>query len=256
MKHAFAASMAVVALLVPHEDGARAADITGLAVVPLRTSFNVLVPQFEAASGHKVKITYGGSSDLSRQLTAGEPFDVAFVWPAMVERLIKEGKMVPDSRTEIARVGIGVAVRKGAPKPDISTTAAFKRTLLNAASVSHSAEGASGTYFKALLERLGIAAEMQPKLRPQQGGPLVVGPVARGEAEMAVITIPFVALEPGADLVGPLPDELQDYVVYTAGIGAHTAQSDAARALLRHLTSPAAASVFRTNGLDPMAQGR
>jgi molybdate transport system substrate-binding protein len=239
-------------LLSAQGHAVQAAEIKGLSVPALKTSLDVLGPQFERTTGHKLMIHYAGSSDLIRQLDAGETFDVAFVWPAMIDRLLKEGKVAAGTRTEIARVAIAVAVKKGAPKPDISTTDAFKRTLLNAKSVSHSMEGASGIYFKSLLERLGIVADMQPKLRPMAGGPLVVGPVARGEVELAVITTPYIVLEPGAELVGPLPEELQQYVVYTAGVGAAARQPDAAMALIRHLASPAAVSAMTAQGLDPV----
>jgi len=251
---AAAAKVAVlVAILTAQGHSAEAAEIKILSVVPLKTSLDVLGPQFEGATGHKLALKYDGSSDLIRKFAAGQTFDVALVWPAMIDQLLKEGRAAAGTRADIARVAIGVAVRKGAPKPDISTADSFKRALLNAKSISHSTEGASGTYFKSLLERLGIAAEMQSKLRPVAGGPLVVGPVARGEVEMAVISIPFVMIEPGAELVGPLPDELQQYVVYTGGVSAASAQPDAARALLQHLTSPAAASVLKSSGLDSIA---
>ena len=230
---------------------AHAAEIKALGVVPLKTSIDVLAPQFERATGHKVAISYAGSSDLIKQFAAGESFDVALVWPAMIDRLLKEGKLATGSRADVARVAIGVAVKKGAPKPDISTVEAVKRTLLNAKSVSHSAEGASGVYLQNLLKRLGIAEEMKPKLRPVPGGPLVVGPVARGEVELAVISIPYIVVEPGAGLVGPMPAELQEYVVYTAGVSAATRDANAAGALVRHLTSPDAAVVLRSQGLDP-----
>ena len=126
--------------------GVAAAEIKVLSVPALKTSVDVLGPQFERATGHKLNINYAGSSDLTRQFDAGETFDVAIVWPAMIERLLKEGKLAAGTRAEIARVAIAVAIKKGVPKPDISTTDAFKRTLLNAKSVSHSAEGASGIY--------------------------------------------------------------------------------------------------------------
>jgi molybdate transport system substrate-binding protein len=241
-----------VMLLFAQVPVAQAAEVKVLGVTALKTSLDVLGPQFERAAGHKLVITYGGSSDLIRRFDAGETFDLALVWPAMIDRLLKEGKVAAGTRTQIARVAIAVAVKKGAAKPDIGTTDAFKRTLLNAKSVSHSMEGASGVYFKSLLERLGIAADMQAKLRPQAGGPLVVGPVARGEVELAVITTPYIVLEPGAELVGPLPDELQQYVVYTAGVGAAAKDPDAPRALIRHLTSEPAAEVIKSNGLDPV----
>jgi molybdate transport system substrate-binding protein len=240
-----------IVLLAALGQVSRAAEIAGLSVVPLRTSLNVLVPLFEQATGHKVTIKYAGSSDLIRQLAAGETFDVALVWPDMIERLLKEGRVAAGTRADVARVAIGVAVKKGTPKPDISTADAVKRTLLNAKSVSHSAEGASGIYLQNLLKRLGIADEMKPKLRPVPGGPLVVGPVARGDVELAVISIPFVMLEPGAELVGPMPDELQEYVVYTAGVSATAKDAGAAGALLRYIKSPAAAVVLRSQGLDP-----
>jgi molybdate transport system substrate-binding protein len=230
---------------------APAAEIKILTVVPLKASLDELGPQFERATGHKLVITYAGSSALIKQFDAGETFDVALVWPAMIDRLLKEGKVVAATRTGIARVAIGVAVKKGAPKPDISTAEAFKRTLLNTKSISLSAEGASGTYVAALVERLGIAVEVKPKLRPVPGGPLVVGPVAKGEVEIAIISIPYIVDEPGADLVGPVPAELQQYTVYTAGVGAGSSQPDAGKALIKYLTTPAAASVIRSKGLDP-----
>ena len=253
ISRAAAAELALgVMLLSAQGHAAQAGEIKVLGVLALETSLNVLGPQFERATEHKLMIKYAGSSDLVRQFAAGETFDVALVWPAMIDRLLKEGKVAAETRAEIARVAIAVAVKKGAAKPDIGTTEAFKRTLLDAKSVSHSTEGASGVYFKSLIERLGIAADMQPKLRPVAGGPLVVGPVARGEVELAVITTPYIVLEPGADLVGPLPDELQQYVVYTAAVSATTQQPDAARALIRHLTSAAAAAVIKSQGLDPV----
>lgn len=229
-----------------------AAEIKVLSVPPLKTSLDVLGPQFERATGHKLVIKYAGSSDLIRQFAAGETFDVALIMPALFDQLLKQGKVAAGTRAEVARAALGVAVKKGAPKPDISTADAFKRTLLSVKSISHSAEGASGTYVRSLIERLGIAAEITPKLMPMQGGPLVVGPVARGEVEIAVISIPFILVEPGAELVGPLPEELQQYVVYTAGVSAATEQPDAAKTFIKHLTSPAAASVIKSNGFEPV----
>ena len=240
-------------LLAAQGQAIQAAEIKVLGVPALQTSLEVLGPQFERATGHKLNVNYAGSSDLVRRFAAGETFDVALVWPAQIDRLLKEGKLAAGTRAEIARVAIAVAVRKGAPKPNISTTEAFKRTLLHAKSVSHSAEGASGVHLKSVFERLGITAEMQPLLRPVPGGPYVVGPVVRGEVELAIITTPYIIIEPGAELVGPLPDELQQYVIYTAGVSAATTQPDAASAFVKHLTSPSAASTLKSQGLDPVA---
>ena len=151
-------------LLAAQGQAIQAAEIKVLGVPALQTSLEVLGPQFERATGHKLNVNYAGSSDLVRRFAAGETFDVALVWPAQIDRLLKEGKLAAGMRAEIARVAIAVAVKKGAPKPNISTTEAFKRTLLNAKSVSHSAEGASGVHLKSVFERLGITAEMQPLL--------------------------------------------------------------------------------------------
>ena len=238
-------------LLLVQGHPTQAAEIKVLSVVALKSSLDVLGPQFEQATGHKLAMSYATSSELIRKFDAGETFDAALVWPAMIDRLIKEGKVAAETRAGIARVAIGMAVKKGAPKPDISTVDAFKRTLGNAKTISHSAEGASGVYLKTLFERLGIAAEIQPKLRPMPGGSLVVGPVVRGEVDLAIITTPYIVLEPGADMVGLLPEELQEYVIYTGGVSVAAKQTDAAKALIKHLTSLTAAEVLKSQGLDP-----
>jgi molybdate transport system substrate-binding protein len=248
------AKVTVGVLLLWAGPSAQAAEVQGLGLVSLKSSFDVLVPEFQQATGHRVTINYDGSSDLLKRFVAGERFDVALASSLFVDRLIKEGKVAAGTRADLARVAIGVGVKKGAPRPDISTADAFKRALLNAKSVSHASEGPSGVYLQTLLKRLGISEEMQPKLRPVPGGPFVVGPVAKGEVELAIITIPFIVLNPGADLVGPLPDELQEYVVYSAGVSPTARDSSAATALLRHISAPQAAPVYRSQGLDPIAR--
>src|SRR5262245_45457895 len=246
-----AAVIAATSLFSPGH--AASAEIKILSVVPLKTSLDELGPRFESATVHKLIVAYDGSSQLKRRLEGGEAFDVALIYPELIDQLVRQGKLVGGTSTTIASVAIAVAVRKGAPKPDIGTVDAFKRAMLSAESISHSAEGGSGIYFKNLIDRLGIAAQVKSKLRPMEGGPLVVGPVARGEAEIAVITTPFIAMEPGADLVGPLPDDLQQLIVYTAAIGSAAKAPDAARALIKHLTTPEAAKLLKSNGLDPPA---
>jgi molybdate transport system substrate-binding protein len=233
---------------------ARAAEIASLALESLKAPLELLVPDFERATGHKVRLGFGNSSTLPKRFETGEPFDAAFASALLINRYIKEGKVARGTRTDVARVAIGMGVKKGTPKPDISTADAFKRALLNAKSISHASEGPSGIYLKNLLQRLDIAAQVQPKLRPVPGGPLVMGPVAKGDVEIGIITVPFIMLEPGADFVGALPDELQDYVVYASGLSATTKIPDAANALIRYVTSPAAASVLKSHGLDSIAR--
>jgi molybdate transport system substrate-binding protein len=189
---------------------------------------------------------------LKRQIDAGEPFDVALILPAMIDDLLKQGKVAAGTRIDVARAAIGVAVKRGAPKPDIGSTEALKRTLLAATSIAYSAEGASGTHFKSVLERLGIAAEVNAKLKPLASS-AVVPSVAHGEAALAVISPPAILADPGVELVGILPEEMQNYVVYTAGVGAATMDADAAKALLKYLTTPAAMAVMKAKGLEPVA---
>jgi len=251
LRHAVSIMMCVVVVSAAFHV-ASAAEIRVLSLASLRSSLEGLVPEFEQKTGHKVTIIYGDSSSLPKRFAAAEPFDVALASLPLLERQAGEKRIVPGTRADVARVAIGIAVRKGNQKPDVSTPEALRRALLNARSVSHAAEGPSGVYFLDLLKRLGIAEAMQAKLRPVPGGPQVVGPVARGEVELAVITIPFIVLDPGADLAGALPDELQEYVVYAAGLGAVASEPEAGRALIRYITSPAAAPVIKSQGLDPL----
>jgi molybdate transport system substrate-binding protein len=145
-----------------------------------------------------------------------------------------------------------VGVRKGAPRPDISTPEAFKRTLLSAKSVAYSGDGSSGRYFIDLLERLGIAEDMKAKLKPQPTGNSPAQAVATGQAEMAVTGIAIILAVPGAELVGSLPSELQSYVLFTGGVGVAAKEAEAGRALLNFLTTPEAAAAFKARGVEPV----
>lgn len=165
----------------------------------------------------------------------------------MRDALIKEGKLKVDTRLDLAYAPLGVGVRSGAPKPDVSTVDAFKRALLNAKSVAHSESGASGTHFKNVIDRLGIAEQMKPKLRPMPADGIAQA-VPNGEAEMIVVTL-SVIMVPGVDVAGLLPADLQFYNSFAGSVGAKAAQSDAASALLRFLASPAAAPVLKMNGM-------
>jgi molybdate transport system substrate-binding protein len=230
-----------------------AAEIKVLNTAALTALMNELGPQFERQSGHKVVMKTEVSAALRRQIDTGETFDVAVLNPSHVDDLIKVGKIAPDTRTDIARAGVGVGIRSGAPNPDISSVEAFKRTLLNAKSVAHSKEGASGVHFAGLIERLGIAEEMKPKLKPMGGG-AVVQTVATGEAEIVVVVIPPILAMPGVELVGPLPSELQTYVGFTAGVSPNAKEPDAAKALINFLTAPEAVAVIKAKGMEPVAR--
>jgi molybdate transport system substrate-binding protein len=233
---------------------ANAAEIKVICAGGIGPVVSVLAPQFERASGHKVAFTFVSGPVVQREIDKGTAFDVAISLPNVIDRLIKSGKIAAASRVDIARTGVGVSVRAGAPKPDITTVDAFKRTLLKARSVAHSKEGASGVYFLKLLDRLGIAAEMKPKLigsPPGAGG--LVSPVVKGMAEMVVGTMSAI-MEPGVDPVGPIPNELQNWVTFTAGVNADSREAAAAQALIRFLTAPGAAAAIRAKGMEPLGK--
>ena len=199
-----------------------------------------LCTQFERATGNTIKLHFEVNADLKKKIEAGEAFDVAVLNPPVIDALIKDGKLVAGSRADIGRSGLGVAVRKGAPKPDISSAEAFKRTLLAAKAVAYPGKGASGLYFVSLLDRLGIKAEMQGKLKPMAAED-TVEVVARGEADMVVVVATRITGVPGVDLVGPIPEDLQTKIGFAAGLSASAKERDAAQALIRFLTAPAAA---------------
>ena len=206
-----------------------------------------LAPQFEKATGFAPVVVADVAQVMKRRIEGGEPFDLAVLVDFQIDDLIKSGKLIPDSRADIMSSGIGVAVKRGAPKPDIGTVEAFRSALLNAKSVAHSAEGASGDYFRGLLARLGIAEQMKPKLRPMPADALAKA-VPSGAAEMIVVTM-SVIVAGAAELVGPVPAELQFYNRFAAGVGANAKQAEAAQGLLKVLTAPEAAAVIKAAGM-------
>jgi molybdate transport system substrate-binding protein len=232
-----------------HARVAGAAEIKVLSGTGSRAIVEELARQFEGASGHKLIIRFEGNAQLKRKIEAGEAFDVAILNPPVIDELIRSGKIV-GARADIGRAGIGVGVRAGAPKPDIGSVDAFKRALHDAKSVAFAEEGASGIYFMRLLDRLGLAQEMRAKLRPMPALDSVEI-VARGDAEMVVVVLPRILVVPGVDLVGPIPAELQTWIGTSAGIGAAASEPEAAQALIRFFTAPAAAPFLKAKGMEP-----
>jgi molybdate transport system substrate-binding protein len=212
-----------------------------------------MLPQFERQSGHKAIVDNDTVGALTKRIEAGEAFDLAVLTPSAVDSLSKSGKLVPGSGRNLARVGIGVVVKEGAPKPDIGSVDAFKKALLAASSIAYidpAAGGSSGIYVAGLLDRLGIAAEMKGKSRLISGG-AVAEHIARGEAELGIHQISEILPVKGITLVGPLPAEIQSYTIYAAGPGANAKEADAAKDLLKALTGPSVAEVLRSKGMDP-----
>jgi molybdate transport system substrate-binding protein len=224
-------------------------EIKVLSTNGVATLLRELTPQFERTSGHKLAVTWGPTNGLRKEIDAGAAFDVAILTAEVTDNLIKQGK-ITGARSDIAKSGVGVGVRAGAAKPDISTAEAFKRTLLNAKSVAYSAQGQSGVYFASLLQRLGIADAMKPKSKVQTGVPTGVV-AARGEAELAIQQISELLPVAGLDLVGPFPPELQLYTVFSAGLGAKAANKAGARALIDFLSAQKSNPLLKAKGLEP-----
>jgi len=228
-----------------------AAEIKVLASGGVRGALQELAPAFERATGNKLVITFGPAAVLKRQIEGGEAFDLAILTSAGIDDLAKQRKVDAGSRAAIARSGVGIGIRKGAPRPDIGTADALKRTLLAAKSISWVKEGASGIYFASLLERMGIAGQMKPKAAPAALGAEVGKLVVAGKAELGVALVNELMAAPGVEVLGPLPAELQNYTVFHAGVGVGSKDSAAAKALIKFLTTPAAGAVFKAKGQEP-----
>lgn len=189
---------------------------------------------------------------MKRQIEAGEMFDAAILLPAAVDDLTKLGKIAVGTRADIARTAAGVAIRAGALKPQVASSEDLKRTLLAAGTISYSRDSASGSYFLHLLDRLGIENEVKPKLLAVAGRSPVEA-IARGEAELTVITVPNIVGVEGVALAGLLPEELQNYTTFSIGLSSNAKEPRAAEQLIAFLRSPVAAAAIRSKGLEPVA---
>ena len=248
-----AAAILGVALLLAATVPAHAAEIKVLSGNGSRGPVSELCAQFERATGDKVDITFAVNPEVQRRIEGGEEFDVAILNPPVLDELIKQGRIVAGTRAVIGRAGIGVAIGEHAPKPDISTVAAFKRTLLNAKSVAYPGDGASGKYFVSLVDRLGMTAEMKSRMRPMPGE-YNVEVVATGEVDLVVVVASRIAGVPGVQLAGLIPQELQTWIGFAGGASTRAKQPAAARALLQFLTAPAAATVLVKAGIEPFVE--
>lgn len=216
----------------------------------LKTVMLELAPEFEHAIGTKAVITWGSANGLLKELEAGAGGDLAILTAEAIDGLIKEGKVVAGSRVDLARSGIGVAVRKGAPKPEIGSPDALRRALLAAKSVAHSKTGMSGIYFPTVLARLGIADEMKPKIVTPEPGTPVGEVVAKGGAEIGVQQISELLPVAGIEIVGPLPAALQRITIFSAGVLTAAKEPEAARALVQFVAT-ASRPLLKDKGLEP-----
>lgn len=231
---------------------ARAAEIKVLSASALHPAIDALLPEFEKSSGHKVTVAYGTAGAVADAVQKGEAADLVLSSVPMIDRLQGQGKVVAGERVIFAKVGVGAFVRKGAAKPDISSTDAFKRTMLAARSIAYpdpAGGGASGIYVASLLERLGIAAEMKPKTKLSTLATLY-GSVASGDVEIGFNQISEILAQPTIELAGPLPSTLQNYTQFAPGIVSASGQAEAGRTLITFLSSPAAQTVLKAKGFE------
>lgn len=238
------------ALLIGQGNAAGAAEVTVLASNGVTAVMKELGPQFERGTENKLAIRFDLANVLKEQIQGGEAFDVAILTAPVADDLVKQGKIVAGARSDFARSGVGVAIRAGAPRPDISTVEAFKKTMLDAKSVAYTTQGASGIYFAKLLERLGIAEAIKAKAKLQPGG-AVAELAAKGEAELAVQQVSELLPVAGAELLGPFPPEIQSYTVFAAVLGTSAKEPEAAKALIKFLAAPAAIPVIKSKGMEP-----
>jgi len=242
------ASIIAISALIPGMAGA--AEISVLSTQATQEAYLELVAQFEKATGHKVRTDFTGTLNVQKRLAAGESFDLIIMAAPAIDEQIKLGKARSGSRVDIAKSGTGVAVRKGAPKPDIGSVDAFRKTLLSAKSIGYST-GPSGVYMLSVFEKLGVADQVKGKLKQTPSGVFVGNLIASGETEIGFQQISELAHFAGIDYVGPLPGELQRMTTFSAGIHTGAKRADLARELLKFLTAPAAGAIIRKHGLEP-----
>lgn len=231
---------------------ASAAELKVLTAGAFKEVLLGVVPEFERTSGHKVAVENETVGALLRKIAGGESFDVIIASPAAIDELTKQGKVVAGSKAVLAKVGVGVMVKTGAPKPDVSTVEAFKQAVLKAKSIAYidpASGGSSGIYVAKLLERLGIAEAVKGKTHLKKGGH-VSDLIANGEAELGIHQISEILPSKAVALVGPLPPDIQNYTTYAAGVSATARDPAAAKALIEALARPPATAILTGRGMQ------
>jgi molybdate transport system substrate-binding protein len=246
--HCAIAGLAVMALSVL-TCAAQAAELKLLVGNALKTVMDEVGPQFEKETGNTLSVTLGTTAQLKSRINAGEAFDAVILAKPALDELAGEGRVVMSTRPIIARSGIGIAVRKGTPKPDLSTDDAFKRAMLNAKSIGYVDQTPTAAALQMLFAKLGIADEMKPKSKALNIQAAVA--VTNGDVEIGLTQISEILAYPGVELAGPLPADIQTYTTFAAGVGAASKDPGGAAALIRFLTAPGAASVIRAKGMEP-----
>ncbi len=226
------------------------AEIQVLSSIATREAYNELLPQFERQSGHRVTTTWAGTVEIMKRMAAGgDQHDLVIISATELEELVKQGKLIAGSQVDLAKSGIGAAVRAGAPKPDIGSMDALKRALLAAKTVGYTS-GPSGVHMGQLIERMGIAADIKPKFRSVPSGGTIGSIVASGDCEIGFQQVSELVHISGTTYVGPLPPEAQRITVFSSGIQTGAANPDGARALQAFLTTQEGAATMRKHGLE------
>ncbi len=229
---------------------AHAEDVKVMAANAVREPLLELVSAFEKSSGHRVTTIWGGTEGITKRVGGGEVVDIVLIAAPNIDKLIAEGKLVAGSRADFAKSGVGIAVRSGLPKPDVSSGEAVKRAVLAAKSVAYSS-GPSGVYVADMLKRMGIAEQVKDKVKQPASGMPVGELLARGEADLGFQQVSELLHVKGIDYLGPLPAEIQNITVYSAALHTAAPAPDAAKALLKILTAPAAGPIIKKVGMEP-----
>lgn len=240
-----------VAILVAFASAAGAAEIKVISSVGVKLALEKLTPQFEKASGHKLNVIYGTSVPLFRKIEAGETFDAVILTPQMVDDLAKKGRVGAGTATPFAKIGIGVAIKSGAPKPALATADDLKAALTKAKAISYSKEGLSGTVMAKVIDRLGLTAQLKDRTILETRSGMAAAPVAEGKADLGFTLISEILPIQGVQLAGPLPAEVQTYVLFSGGIASGFKDAAAAKALFDFFKSPAARPALDAAGIEP-----
>ena len=241
-----------IILLFAQGATAQAPAVRVLASNGVQGALNEIIPQCERAVGHPLSVEFGTTATLKPRIEGGEAFDVTVLTSEAIDALIKEGKLAGESRANVARVGIGIGIREGAAKPDISTPEALKKALLNAKSITYAAAGASRPPTDKMLERMGIADALKSKTLLLAGAEETSAAVRDGKAEILITLISEIVSAKGLELAGPLPKEFQTYVAFAAGVSPNAKNAEAAKAAVKFLTGPKAAAAYKGKGMEPV----
>jgi molybdate transport system substrate-binding protein len=231
---------------------AQAPTVRVLASNGVQGALNEIIPQCERAIGHPLSVEFGTTATLKPRIESGEAFDFTVLTSEAIDALIKEGKVATDSRANAARVGIGIGIRAGAVKPDVSTPEALKKALLNAKSITYAAAGASRPPTDKMLDRMGIADALKSKTLLLPGAEETTAALRDGKAEILITLISEIVSAKGLELAGPLPKEFQTYIGFAAGVSPNAKSAEAAKAAVKFLTGPKAAAAYTAKGMEPV----